>query len=235
LIGHEDLGDAAKELEGPLVAGEPIRDLLGVRCFRVRVVRRTQHGDKELDLGHLPGGGVDEPRFCAGVVDEALLAGAMDLAHRQAPALEPAAVELAKLGVAVPVRMLLEVFQMEQLEGNARLAPLGVQVGAVGDGAMVRGRRRGPVHAGLQRLVAEGVDLSPLQPGRAGAQHRGADGATADPQARRHLPVGAPKAPLLSQDLSCLAHGQSLGSHPFPFRGGRSDRRSRVATLQPSP
>src|SRR5437899_950324 len=50
-------------------------------------------------------------------------------------------------------------------------------------------------------------------------QHRGADGAATDPQALRHLAVGAPEAPLLSQDLPCLAHGQSLGRHPSPFRG----------------
>jgi hypothetical protein len=59
------------------------------------------------------------------------------------PAVEPAAVDLAELGVAVTVRMLLEIFQMEQLEGDAGLAPLGVQVGAVRDGAMVRRRCRG--------------------------------------------------------------------------------------------
>src|SRR5712691_4767083 len=70
-----------------------------------------------------------------------------------------------------------------------------------------------------QYVVAERVDLSPVEPGRAGAQHRGANGAGADPQALRHLAVGPPQAPLLSQDLSCLAHGQSLGGHPSPFRG----------------
>ena len=80
----------------------------------------------------------------AGVIDEALLAGAMDLAHRQAPALEPPAVDLAELGVAVAIRVLLEIFEMEQLESDAGPAPLGVQVGAVRDGAMMRGRCRGP-------------------------------------------------------------------------------------------
>jgi hypothetical protein len=143
----------------------------------------------------------------------------MDLAHGEPAALEPAAIELAELRVAVPIRMLLEIFEMEQLEGDAGLAPLGMQVGAVGDGAMMRRQRRGPVHAGLQRLVAERVGLGPIEPGRPGAQDRGADGAAADPQARRHLPVGAPEVPLLSQDLPCLAHGQSLGGHPPPFRG----------------
>jgi hypothetical protein len=53
------------------------------------------------------------------------------------------------LGVAVAVRMLLEIFQMGQLEGDPGLAPLGMQVGAVGDGAMMCGRGRVPIHAGL--------------------------------------------------------------------------------------
>jgi len=143
LIGHDRLGDAAEELEGPLVAGDPVRDLLGARRFRVRVVGGAQHGDEELDLAHLAGGRVDDPWLLARVVDEQLLAGAMDLAHRQAAAPEPAAVALAELGVAVAVRMLLEIFEMEQLEGDPGLAPLGVQVGAVGDRAMMRGRGRG--------------------------------------------------------------------------------------------
>jgi hypothetical protein len=236
LIGHDGFRDAAEELERPLVARDPVRDLLRARGFGVGVVRGAQCGDEELDGDHLAGGGVDDRRLLPGVVDEQLRPGAMDLAHRQAPALEPAAVDLAELGVAVAVGMLLEVFEMEQLERDAGLAPLGMQVGAVGDGAMMRGRGRGPVHAGLQPVVAEGVDLRPIEPGRAGAQHRGADGTAADPQALRHLPVGAPEAPLLSQDLPCLAHGQSLGGHPSPFSGGgRPGRRSSVATLRPAP
>jgi hypothetical protein len=219
IFGHDGLGDAAKELKGALVARDPVRDLLGARRFRVGVVRGPQHGDEELDVDHLAGGRVDDRRLLAGVVYEALLAGAMDLAHREAPALEPPTVDVAELGVPVAVRMLLEIFQMEQLEGDARLAPLGVQGGAVGDGAMAGGWRRRPIHPGLQGLVAEGLDLAPREAGPAGAQDGSADGAATDPQALRHLPVGAPEAPLLSQDLPCLAHGQSLGGHPSPFRG----------------
>src|SRR5205809_4121668 len=207
LIGHDGPGDAADELEGALVARDPIRDLLGARRFGIRVVRGPQHGDEQLDRDHLAGGRVEDRGLLAGVVDEELRAGAMDLAHREPPALEPAAVDLTELGVAVPVRMLLEIFEMEQLEGDAGLAPLGMQVGAVREGAMAGGRRWRAVHPGLQHLVAEGVDLSPIEPGRAGPQHRGADGAATDPQALRHLAVGAPEAPLLSQDLPCLAHG----------------------------
>jgi hypothetical protein len=115
--------------------------------------------------------------------------------------------------------MLLEVFEVEELERDAGLTPLRMQVGAVGHGAMMRRRRRRSVDARLQLGVAESVDQGPIEPGRAGAQHRGADDPVADPQAPRHLPVGAAEAPLLSQDLPGLPHGQSLGGHPSPFRG----------------
>jgi hypothetical protein len=37
----------------------------------------------------------------------------MDLAHGESPPLEPAAIELAELGVAVAVGMLLQIFEME--------------------------------------------------------------------------------------------------------------------------
>jgi hypothetical protein len=81
IFGHDGLGDAAKELEGALVARDPVRDLLGARRFRVGVVRGAQHGDEEFDADHFARRRLDDRRLLAGVVDEALLAGAMDLAH----------------------------------------------------------------------------------------------------------------------------------------------------------
>src|SRR5207245_149687 len=111
LIGHDGLGDAAKELECPLVAGDPVRDLLRARGFGVGVVRGAQRGDEEFDRDHLAGGGVDDRRPLPGVVDEQLGAGAMDLAHRQAPAPEPAAIALTELRVAVADGMLLGLFE----------------------------------------------------------------------------------------------------------------------------
>src|SRR5437667_12735050 len=96
----------------------------------------------------------------------------MDLAHRQAPAPEPAAVALTELRVAVAVGMLLEIFEVEQLEGDAGPAPLGMPVGAVGDGAMMRGRGWRAVDPLVQVLVAEPVDLRPVEAGRAPADTR---------------------------------------------------------------
>ena len=207
LVTHHGGGDPAKKLEGALMAREPIRDLLGAGRFGVGVVRGAEDGDEELDLDQLAGGGLDEPGLLAGVVDEALVASVVDLAHRQAPPLEPAPVDLAELGVAVAVRMLLEILQVQQLEGDAGLVPFGVQDRAVGHGPMVRGRRRRPVQAGLQRLVAERLDLRPVEPGGAGSSLDAGDGPQAGPQVLGHLPVAPAQGPLLSQDLADLPHG----------------------------
>ena len=51
-----------------------------------------------------------------GVVDETLLAASMDLAHREPAPFAPAAVELAELGIAIALGVLLEV---QQLQGDA--------------------------------------------------------------------------------------------------------------------
>ena len=52
--------------------------------------------------------------------------------------------ELAELGIAIAVGVLLEVLEVQQLQGDAGLAALGVQVGAVGDDPVVGGGVGGP-------------------------------------------------------------------------------------------
>jgi hypothetical protein len=189
------------------MAGDPVGDLLRAGGFGVGVVGGAEDGDKQFDRDHLPRCGVQDRGFRAGVVDEALLAPLMDLAHGAPAPFAPPAVELAELGIAIAVGVLLEVLEVQQLQGDAGLAPLGVQVGTVGDDPVVGGGRRRPVHAGLQHLVGQALDLGPIQPGGPRPQHRGADGAVTDPQALGHRPVALPEAPLLSQNLSDLAHG----------------------------
>jgi len=149
------------------MAREPIGDLLGAGRLGIGVVRRAEGGDTELDRDHLARRRVDNGGFLAGGVDEARVAGAVDLAHRQAPPLEPASVDLAEPGITVAVRMLLEVLQVEPFEGDAGRAPLGMQGRAVGDGAVMRGRGRRPVQARVKRRLAERRDLRPVEPGGA--------------------------------------------------------------------
>jgi hypothetical protein len=119
LVTDHGGGDPAKELEGALMARQPIGDLLGAGRLGVGVIGGAEDGDEEFDLGHRPGRGLDEPGLLARVVDEALVAGVVDLAHRPAPAVEPLPVELAELGVAVAVGMLFQILQVQQLERDA--------------------------------------------------------------------------------------------------------------------
>jgi hypothetical protein len=109
---------------------------VGAGGLGVGVVGGAQHGDEELDRADLAGGGIGQPGLLAGVVDEALVAGAVDLAHRQAPPLQPAAVQVAEPGVAIAVGLALQVLQVQQLQGDARLAPLGMNPGAVRGGPL---------------------------------------------------------------------------------------------------
>jgi hypothetical protein len=136
LVAHDGARHAAEEGEGPGVAGDPVRDLLGPRGLGAGVVGGAESGDEQLHLDDLTRGGVEEARPLAGVVDEALVAGAMDLSHRQAAALQPAAVEVAEPRVAVAVGVPLQVFEVEQFQGDAGLAALSVDPGAVGRGTL---------------------------------------------------------------------------------------------------
>jgi hypothetical protein len=104
----------------------------------------AEHRDEELDLDHLARLRIDEVWLLPGVVDdEELLAGAVLLPYREAPLVEPLAVPLAGLCVAVAVRMLLQVLEVEQLERHARLPALDVDVRAVRHRPLAGGRDRG--------------------------------------------------------------------------------------------
>ena len=173
----------------------------------------------------------------ARVVDEELLAGVVDLAHRQAPAAERATIDLAEVGVTIPVGMLLEVLEVEQLQGDAGFAALGVQGGAVGprpDAAP--GHLAAAVQPPLERVVGQGLDLGPVEPGGAGAQHRRPHGPAADPQALGDRPVAAAQGEPLTKNLPCVSHGQSLGGHSSPFEmDGAFDRPAPLRSGHPPP
>jgi hypothetical protein len=234
LVAHDGSRDAAKEGEGPGVAGDPVGHLLGPGCLGGGVVRGAQDGDEELDREHLAGGGIDELRLLAGVVDETLLAGAVELTHGQAPALEPATVDLAELGVPVPVRMLLEVLEVEQLQGHAGLPPLGMQVGAVGPGPLTLAGDLGPaVEPGLQGLVGQALDLGPVQPGGPGPEHRGAHGPITDPETAGHLPVTPAQGPTSAVGSRGCVAWTVARSPSLPFPGGWRFRPPSVAMLWP--
>ena len=116
--------------------------------------------------------------------------------------------------------MLLEVLEVEQFERDAGLLPFGVEVGAVGHRPPPPAGGRRPVEAGFEGLVGKGLDLGPVQPGMGGTPENPGHRADADGQAGGHLSMATGQAPLLAEDLTDFAHGQSLGRHPAPFLSG---------------
>jgi hypothetical protein len=208
LVAHHGCRDPAEEGEGPGMAGDPVGDLLGAGGLGVGVVGGAQRGDEQLDRHHLAGGGVEEPRLLAGVVDEALVAGAVDLAHGEPAPLEPAPVQVAEARIAIAVGMPLQILQVQQLERDARLASLGVNPGTVRRRALsLPGHLRPPIEPALQGGVGQQLHLGPVQTGPLSPGEHAGDRAHPDAQALGHRPVGEPQGPLLSEDLSNLSHG----------------------------
>jgi hypothetical protein len=219
LVGHDQRAGTAEELDHPAVAGEEVRQLLARTRLRVRVARRAQHPDEELHGLRLASPHVVDHGALARVVDEGLLAGQVDLAHRDPALAAPAAVVLAELRVAVPPGLLLEVLQVQQLQRDASALELGVHGGEVGQPPSP-GTGRARVQPRLELRVAQRRESRRLHARAPSALERGADDPHAEPQAGRYLPVAAALLPLLPQDLPELAHRQSLSRHrPSPARG----------------
>ena len=120
--------------------------------------------------------------------------------------------------VTPSARVLLEVLEVEQLQGDAGLAALGVQRGAVGPRAVAAaGHHAQAVQPPLQVVVGQGLDLDPVEPGGLGAQDGRPDHAVTDTEALGDRPMAAAQGESLAQNLPRVAHGQSLGGHSSPF------------------
>ena len=198
------------------MAPDPVRELLGQRRLGVGVARCAEGVDEQLDGRLLAGQPVGEARRLPRVVDEALLARPVHLSHRQPSATQPGAVDLAELGIPVPVGILLQVLDVQELEGDAGLAPLGVQVGTVGlcpRCAWTCGRRA-VVERSVERRIGHPVDRCPVEAGVSRAPFARVDRPDAPAGAGGHGAHRAPQRPPLPQDLSCRSHGQSLRRHP---------------------
>jgi len=107
VIGHQQLGNAAEEGEGGIVARDPVRELFGPRRQRKRQARSAHHGDEDVGTADFPGPPVHHDRHrVASVVEEQLFAPGMALAHDQRQAAFPASEQIAKPAVAISVWML---------------------------------------------------------------------------------------------------------------------------------
>ncbi len=93
-------------------------------------------------------------RALARVVDEELLARAMVLPHREALALEPRAVDLAELRVAMAVGVTLEIFAAQQLQRDA--GALALHVDCCGADAFFIDAESGIVYLGRDYALPDG-------------------------------------------------------------------------------
>ena len=122
--------------------------------------------------------------------------------------------------VPVPLRpdqvgVALEVLEVQELEGDASAAQLGVDPSWVGlrTKPSAFGDR---VELRLERLRRERVDGRPVQPGTDRVTDHGPDPADAHARAERDLAVAPAQEPFLAENLLAAAHRQSLRRHPTP-------------------
>jgi hypothetical protein len=136
--------------------------------------------------------------------------------------------------------MLLQIFQMQELQRDAGPPQFGVDPGRIGQRP---GRAAGDLRAVeplFQGVVAHPLERVPRQPDPGGAADDRGHGTGADPQAARRLAVAPLQVPFQAQNLSNVSHGQSFRRHHPPHRtqfGQNGDGKTtpRVAPVPPSP
>src|SRR5208283_5756199 len=197
----------------------------------------AQCGHKQLHRRFLPRRGVRNARPLARVVHEPLLASPVDLAHRQPVPAQPPSVVLTELRVAVPVGVLLNVFQVQQLQRHPDSAPLQIDSRAVWNWPSQARLQVARVDPRLQGCVVQGLDRWPVQPGLLGPIHHQPHPAQTHIDATGYIPVPQPQHPFVSQNFSCLSHGQSFRGHRLSSRRpcGPQDHPASLPSGRPRP
>jgi hypothetical protein len=138
-----------------------------------------------------------------------------------------AAVEVAEPRVAVAAGVPLQVFEVEQFQGDAGLAALSVDPGAVGRGTLpLTSHVRPAVELTLELVVGQRLDLSPVQAGGAGAREHAGDRA----QLRATARWLSPRAHFWRRiPRVCRMDSRSAAIAPLSSGGGRRAGPSSVA------
>ena len=186
---------------------------LGLGRFGVGVIRRAQDGDKQFDGPDDARGRIDHLRLLAGVIDKELLAGRVHLSHREPLPPEPLAVVRAEGGIAIAVRMGLQILQVQELQRDAGTPQFGVDPGRIRERARRMAGNLRAIEPLFERVVAHPLECVARQPDAAGAADDRRDRAGTDPQAPRRLAVASLQLPFQSQNLSNVSHGQSVRRH----------------------
>ena len=223
------------------MGADPVGQTLRPGRLGIGEVRRAQHRDEDLRRPDLAGQPVDDHRHgVAGVIDEQLVAAEMGLAHRHRQLARPGPVELAEPGVAIAVRVLLDVLVPQDRQRDVLALQLAVDARPIGLGvpAMALLRRRRSCKAsppGSPSVSGSGSgQLSPAAASRS-IVSRTVDGASASRRAISR--IGHPGAQLQTQNLAHLAHANPLCWHrSAPWHSQRSGPyagQQRLPTLTP--
>ena len=215
-MGHEGAPTwpvAADELQRLHLRADPVGGGLARRGAGERVVRRTQRGHEDLRLGDLTGAGVNDRYGGAGVVDEQLLAGDVDLAHRALLALRELAVLDAEAGVLVGLGVGRGVLLPQQHQSDAGALEFLVHQSEVGRQLVAGSGHRRAVQAGLQVFVAEALGKGPVHAGHPGQQDVLAHHALGGLERAADLVVAQPGLQVQAQCLSDLSHRDSVRWH----------------------
>jgi hypothetical protein len=103
IVADRLLRGTAEIGEGADMRADPVRQLLAPHRLGVGETGCPEHGDEDLHRHDLAGVGVDHIAGATGKIDEQLLAGEVDLAHRRLEPSGPGPVEVAEPGIAEPV------------------------------------------------------------------------------------------------------------------------------------
>jgi hypothetical protein len=207
VVGDQQLGDPAEELEAAHMGADPVPQALAPGRLDVGVTGRPEHGDEDLGLALLPCGHVDDGHRLAAVIDDQPLPWRMALAQgdRQGPREGP--VVLAKGAVLIALGIGLPILLPEQVQGDPRAPQLAMHRGPVRLRALDPGTRARRKQRRLQGRLRQRLVQGPGQPGQTGPPHIVGDRGGRSPHRTGNVSVGAPALAVQAQHFVDLAHG----------------------------
>lgn len=202
IVRHDELRYTAVEAQRTRRRFELVGHRLAWRRAGVGVAGDARGGHKDVGaaaVGERDGG--------AGVINEQLLAGAVDLTHRALELSGEAAVVLAQLRVAVglAIGIVGAMLLPQEHQRHTLAAQFLVQVAVVRLHVLSRAFWRNE-QAPLQRRLINPLDRSPIQARRCGQAKVLGHGSLRHAQCSRDLPVRQMGVELQTQDIFYLTH-----------------------------
>ena len=219
VVWNQQLGHAAEESEGGIVALDPVGELLSPGRTGERQARAAQYRHEQVGIAFLASPAVDHDRHrVAGIVDEHLLAAGVALAHDQRQSAFPAPEQVAPSAVPIAVRMGSVVFLPEDLQGDV----LALQLAR--HHRPVRFRLLAPARLHTGHTIETPLQIGvrhfrrnwPGQPRPPKPPQRVADRRRSNPDPLANHPCRKPRIQAQTQNLARMAHRNPPRRHPFP-------------------